>query len=186
MDMIKSGRLCKEILETGIPPSWTSGLKMQSLYTLEEKGYKKKVTWKQSSISEDMIGIFADEPIYKGEVWRHYYHMENIIVFKDTSDLPPLTPSTVEYLEKYVFQAHNVCAVLIPGDSINHSADPNTMSVLISDTEMLGVAIRDIAEGEELVIDYNDFGKPPSWFVDFLQEHNEINVLNFKGYNDFV
>lgn len=175
-----------EIMKTGIPTSWTNTLKMQSLYSLGEKGFTKKVTWKQSTICEDTIGLFADEPIYKGEVYRHYYHMKNMIVFKDESDIPPLTPSTMAYLKNYVFQTHNVCALCLPGDSINHSADANTMGVVISDKELLGIATRDIARGEELFLNYNDFGEPPSWLIDFLRKHEEVLTTTFKGYNDFV
>ena len=71
------------------------------------------------------------------------------------------------------------------GSSVNHdAARANTKVVKIDDTEVHGVATKDIKEGEELLCDYVMFGEPPSWLVSFSHQHGI--TLPFRGYNQFI
>ena len=161
---------------------------MQSMYSLAEKGFKKKVFWKTGPFG---IGLFAEEKISEGEVYRKSVEGKNVIVFHSEDDIPPLTNSTKKYLSNYLFQAEDVCAILIPGDSINHgdANKANTMGVKFADSNeigFLGVATKDIEIGEELLSNYNNFGNPPDWLRDFARDQCILEHMAFKGYNDFV
>ena len=81
----------KRIKVRGIPDAWKDRIKMQSLYSLEDKGYKKKVYWEKSTIDSSFAGIFAEEYIMKGEIIRVLEKDVTMIVFNGKEDLPPLT-----------------------------------------------------------------------------------------------
>ena len=176
-----------DIMLNGIPETWNDTMKMQSLYSLEEKGFTKHVTWKQSSIKEDTIGLFAEEPIHKGETYRICENMKNRIVFHEENDIPPLTEATKKYLSHYMFQTNDVVDIHLPGDSKNHDSDrANTTTVEIGNDKIRGIVTKDIEKGEELLLDYSEFGSPPKWFVDFVIKHDMLQTMPFKGYNIFV
>ena len=171
----------------GIPSTWCDTLTMQSLYSLEQKGWTKKMIWKESTVTNGSIGIFADEDIQKGESYIRYINMKNLIIMKGVEDLPPLTKSTIEYFPNYFFQVEDICGLCIPGASVNHDRSrANHELVKISDNELAAFAKKDILKGEEIVMDYADFGAPPKWLVEFADEHNIWKCLVFEGYNEYV
>ena len=174
----------RDIMMNGIPSTFCDTVAMQSLFTLEQKGWTKKVIWKQSTVLDASIGVFADEDIQKGETTMRYINKKNLIILKSAEDLPPLTKNTIEYLQNFIFQIEDVCGFTIPGAGINHDgARANHQLVKISDNEVVGMAIKDVQKGEELVCDYAHFGLPPKWLIDYAWEHDIWKSLVFKGYN---
>ena len=178
-------KVTAEIKINGIPEPWRDTVEMQAMYSLEEKGYKKKLTWKQSSIDPNFAGVFADEPIREGELIRVTEKDKNMLVFRSKDDLPYLTKTSVKYLASYIGNAGDMCKIFIPGISSNHhAAKANIWIKKISDDIVHITARSDIAKGEEMFYDYNDNGIPPSWLADFAKEYNVS--LNYKGYCNFV
>ena len=71
----------------------------------------------------------------------------------------------------------------IPGNSLNHTLDPNTVCRWMGNGIHL-VALQDIAKDEELVDDYRRYGKAPDWLLEFARD-KQI-ALMFEGCNDYV
>ena len=98
-DLISS--LIKDIQKNGIPDFWKDTAKMQEAYSLETKGWTKKVEWKQSNIPGAGLGVFAREFIPCGTTYRVLKANQNLIIFNGPEDIPPLTMATKEYLTNY-------------------------------------------------------------------------------------
>ena len=101
------------------------------------------------------VGVFAAEPITKGtQVWQYNPHFERLVPETLLEDAPP---ALQEFLRKYAYPAHDAPGMLIVeidnGRFMNHSAEPNTDFSSLDG----GFALRDIAAGEELLCDYNEF-----------------------------
>jgi uncharacterized protein len=101
-------------------------------------------------------GLFAGEPIKKGTIiWRF---MEGLDVVIDESLLKTAPEPIRSYLERYTYPHHELKGkIILDGDHgrfMNHS-DNHNCDYLSSNIE--GIALRDIAEGEELTCDYNHF-----------------------------
>ena len=169
-------KIIEQIKAEGFPLSWSDPLYVQSCFTLEEKGYLKKVSWGVSSIPEAGIGLFANELIKKGEQIRVYEEGKNAMVFRSERDIPPIEGTyTLKYITDNLFQFNGLCAVFIPFSCCNHSTTPNVKEL---------VALRDIHPGEEILDNYASWGNPPKWLADFADKH--AIQLTFEGYNDFV
>ena len=81
------------------------------------------------------LGVFANEFIPSGATTRILRANQNMIVFKSKDDIPPLTTPTKKYLENYCGQTEDLCYVLCPGSSLNHTkTGPNISGKKISDT----------------------------------------------------
>jgi SET domain-containing protein len=98
-------------------------------------------------------GLFAGEPIAKGTViWRFDPRFDRIFAKAERDALPE---TARQFLERYSYpEFPGSDRHMLDGDHarfMNHSETPNTDSS--TDT----VAIRDIAEGEELLCDYRQF-----------------------------
>ena len=170
-------RTIGKIKAEGFPLSWSDPLYVQSCFTLEEKGYLKKVSWGVSSIPGAGIGLFAEELIKKGERIRLCEEGRNTIVFKSEKDIPPIEGTyTLQYITDNLFQLNGLCTVYIPFNCCNHSSTPNIKADC--------VALRDIYPGEEILDDYASWGDPPKWLAAFADKHDI--QLTFTGYNDFV
>ena len=63
-------KITAEIKTNGIPESWRDTTKMQAMYSLEDKGYRKKLVWKASTIDPNFAGAFADEFMRENELIR--------------------------------------------------------------------------------------------------------------------
>ena len=59
------------------------------------------------------IGLFANEFIPNGAIYRRVIRNKNLIVFTKEEDLPPLTDSTLEYIENYTFQMGGICGKIL-------------------------------------------------------------------------
>ena len=174
-----------KIKACGIPQDWTNTMQMQSSFSLNAKGFSRKVSWKPSTISGASIGLFAEEFIPKGDVFRVAKKNQNMIVFNGPDDIPPLTDATIKYIGDYCFQCEDMCAIMIPGNSINHHHTRcNVTGVKISEEEAHCFATQDIQCGEELLNNYAEDGTPPSWLAELAKKHNM--PLIFKEYNDYV
>ena len=181
----ESVSLAVEIKKNGIPSFWVNTADMQEAYSLEVKGWTKKVHWKESTVSGAGLGVFASELIPKGTSYRILKDEQNLIVFKGPEDIPPLTEATKSVIGNYILQIDGLCFIMVPGSTVNHnSKGANTKVEKISNIEVHGVATIDIGVGEELFCDYVEFGEPPKWLADFSKHYNI--PMPFKGYNDFL
>ena len=179
--------ITQEIKVNGIPESWTDTIQMQALYSHEDKGYKKKVMWQQSTIDSSFAGVFAAEFIRRGEVIRVLEKDKNMIILNSKVDLPPLTDTFMKYVPDYIGNAEDLYLIFIPGMSCNHHAtNANIWIEKISDSIVHVTARKDINKGNELFLDYHSMGNgaPPEWLADFAIEHNV--PLNYKGFCDFL
>lgn len=185
MDHDSSATLVSDIKHNGIPSFWVNTAEMQDAYSLEVKGWTKKVHWKESTIPNAGLGVFASESICKGTAYRVLKNKENLIVLNGPGDVPPLTEATKSFMANYCAQIDGVCFLMIPGSTLNHDSErANTKMMKISSVEIHGVATKDIEVGEELLCDYIAFGVPPLWLAEFVKQNGIL--LPFQGYNDFL
>lgn len=100
-------------------------------------------------------GLYADEPIKKGQViWKYVTPFDIEITVEEVKKLPQIAQ---DYIERYGYDHHDKPGVLIlDGDSgryMNHSFTPNTDFTVPEQ----GTALKDIAVGEEMTCNYADF-----------------------------
>jgi len=100
-------------------------------------------------------GVFATEPIAKGAVaWRLDPILDQIIPEEVVASQPP---HVRQFLERYSYPHHQLSGMIVldadEGRFMNHCDQPN---LDFSDPDY-GVAVRDIAAGEELTCDYAAF-----------------------------
>lgn len=103
------------------------------------------------------VGVFTAEPILKGQVISKFeVGFDRLVPTEDYLSAPPHLKAL---LDRYAFPHPNdpSCIVFEVDNSrfVNHSDDPNTDYTNFE----AGVALRDIAVGEELTCNYNDFFK---------------------------
>jgi SET domain-containing protein len=104
------------------------------------------------------IGVFAAEPIVKGTaVWRFEKGL-------DMEFSPEIVDGLPEHVRTFFSQSgyldRNVKRIILCFDDarfVNHSDAPNVATDYAQDLYGLDVALRDIAAGEELTMDYGDF-----------------------------
>jgi SET domain-containing protein len=101
------------------------------------------------------VGVFTAEPIVKGQLISCFdYSFDRLIPRQDYENAPPFLKSL---LDRYAFpHPENLDLIVYEVDNsrfMNHSAVPNTDFSNFA----AGVALRDIAAGEELTCDYNSF-----------------------------
>ncbi len=95
-------------------------------------------------------GVFAGEDIPKGAV----IYSDHLLVFRDNE----LASDSEGILREYVFDVNDkyTAVSLGYGSLINHSDEPNCeFTVLKKKKILIEIALRDIAEGEELLHEYN-------------------------------
>jgi len=205
-EVVASKNLCEWVLKNGIAETWTDAHKMQEGLSLDQKGWKYEVEWKQSEQC-DGFGVYACENIPEGAVIRQGIVGQNMTICSSFRDLPKLTPSTFECLENYAagfgkrsFEDGNNDADQIyfwlPGCGINHSAAYAVAGIgcLATKCPKKGVydivSTRPIAKGEELVRDYaTAYGKAPLWYEKFVRRNVDRGRMSgavFVGLNDFV
>jgi hypothetical protein len=101
------------------------------------------------------VGVFAAAPIRQGEpVWRLDARFDQLL---SVGEVLALSDVQQQFVDRYSYP-HPVRTGLVViefdhGRFMNHSALPNTD---FSDPDV-GLALRDIAEGEELTCNYSDF-----------------------------
>lgn len=101
------------------------------------------------------VGVFAAEPIAKGQVVSRFDPaFDRLIPRDDYENAPPFLKTL---LDRYAFpHPENLDLIIYEVDNsrfMNHSVAPNTDFSNFA----AGVALRDIAAGEELTCDYNSF-----------------------------
>jgi SET domain-containing protein len=104
------------------------------------------------------FGVFAVAPIPKGTpVWR----FEKGLDMDFSPDIVPTLPAHVRtFFSHYGYVDRNVGRIILCFDDarfVNHSDAPNVATDYAQDPHGLDVALRDIAAGEELTMDYANF-----------------------------
>jgi len=171
--------------EEGIPEFWMDRYKMQNAYSREAKGWKVQVKWEVSPIIGAGVGVFVAEDVKEGQVLRLANTGRNLIRFRKKSDLPQnMSSVTKNYISNYCGQVDDFTMLFLPGNCMNHAAEPNTIMVAADEETIHCVACQDIKAGTELTQDYNSFGEPPEYLKELSK--NESMELVFSGYNEFL
>ena len=102
--------------------------------------------------------MFAVVPIAKGTaVWRFAKGLD----MEFSPDIVPALPVHVQqFFSRYGYLDRNVKRIVLCFDDarfVNHSDTPNVATDYVRDAYGLDVALRDIAAGEELTMDYGGF-----------------------------
>lgn len=97
------------------------------------------------------LGLFAAEPIPQGtKVWAFHAALDLVVPEREVAVLPPVA---VSYFRNYAYRPLADEGVwYLNGDYakfMNHATAPN-----LTEIDGCNVAVRDIAEGEELTCDY--------------------------------
>ncbi|MGD9915787.1 MAG: SET domain-containing protein [Rhizobiaceae bacterium] len=101
------------------------------------------------------VGVFAAEPIARGTpIWRLEPSLDRLIPLETYR---AATPVLKDLLDRYAYPSADYPGHIVydfdNGRFMNHSATPNTdFSAAVG-----GVALRDVAAGEELTCDYGEF-----------------------------
>ena len=104
------------------------------------------------------LGVFAVAPIAKGTpVWR----FEKGLDMEFAPDIAERFPEHVRaFFSRYGYLDRNLNRLILCFDDarfVNHSDAPNVATDYARDPHGLDVALRDIAAGEELTMDYAGF-----------------------------
>ncbi len=103
-------------------------------------------------------GLFAAQPIAKGgKLWVFQPGFDIVYDVKEVREMPK---SVQDYLEEYASLIPQLGKLLLCGDNdrfTNHSYSPNRRFEFVSPTEMYEFATRNIAVGEELTNNYQEF-----------------------------
>ena len=115
------------------------------------------------------VGVFAAEKIRKGTlIWQYQPSFDRLV---PAEMLLTASPVIQEFLRKYAYPAHDEPGMLVievdNGRLMNHSEEPNTDFTKITE----GYAIRDIADGEELLCDYREFDPEFELLPSLVAEH---------------
>ena len=100
------------------------------------------------------IGVFADEPIKKGQiVWQFDPRMDILIPLEEKQRFPPAVQDYLSMLTYIEETSGRKMMVLCAANAkhVNHSDDPN---LLDTPDGLREYAARDIAAGEELTCNY--------------------------------
>lgn len=111
------------------------------------------------------IGVFALAPIAKGRpVWRFAKGLD----MEFGPDIGPTLPAHVQqFFSQYGYVDRHLKRIILCFDDarfVNHSDAPNVATDYTRDPYGLDVALRDIAAGEELRMDYGGFEENPRPF----------------------
>lgn len=104
------------------------------------------------------LGVFAVEPVGKGTpIWRFAKGLDMEFEAAVVETLPPHVRT---FFSHYGYLDRNVNRIVLCFDDarfVNHSTTPNVATDYARDPYGLDVALRDIAAGEELTMDYANF-----------------------------
>ena len=188
--------LYKDFMKNGIPSSWTDSKAMQDCYSYEDKNWKVPVQHKTTQFG---IGVFVTEKVEQGSVLRVGINKENVIIMKSLDCIPDVLKNsdrktkmqkTLNFISNYVYGWSYDDGIVetylwLPGCSINHRKNQANISFVRTEKGVNLIATKNLEAGEELLADYNSFGPPAAWLVDFLV-NSGVTKLCWKGYNDFV
>ena len=104
------------------------------------------------------IGVFAAAPIARGTpVWRFEKGLDMDFALDIAERFPP---HVQDFFAQYGYVDRNIGRLILCFDDarfVNHSDAPNVGTDYAKDPHGLDVALRDIAAGEELTMDYAGF-----------------------------
>jgi len=104
------------------------------------------------------FGVFAAAPVAKGTpVWRF---AKGLDMEFDAGIVETLPDHVRTFFSHYGYLDRNVKRIILCFDDarfVNHSDTPNVATDYAQDSYGLDVALRDIAVGEELTMDYGGF-----------------------------
>lgn len=100
------------------------------------------------------LGVFADEPIKKGQiVWEAEHLLDVILTPRELARLPQVAQ---DYVRNYGHSGKNLHGMILVdfgnGKYMNHSDNANT-----DFRTETGIATRDIAVGEEITCNYAEY-----------------------------
>ena len=184
------------IKKNGPPDSWQNTETLQACYTLEEKGWKVKVAFKQCQYG---LGVFADQDITKGTVLRTMESGKTLIIFYE-NDVNNFSDNAIKYISHFAHSVidetdpnlnnhifKNSVQLCIPGVNMNHSVDNNCRWGYDESGKGISciIATSDIKCGDELLNDYNEFGggQAPAWYAKLIREKGLNGV--FKDLSNF-
>jgi uncharacterized protein len=102
-------------------------------------------------------GLFAAEPIAKGtDVWRF---QEGFDLEKTPAEVEALPAVAQDWFRRYGYLDHHIHQWVLSFDDarfMNHTENPNVRPDYTRHKCAVGTAVRDIAKGEELTIDYRE------------------------------
>ncbi len=122
------------------------------------------------------LGVYAVEPIKKGDaVWKFDRTFDQLISLDQVNAAPD---HVREFIDRYSYAFHDDPSFVVldadDGRYMNHSDTPN---LDFRDPEW-GVALRDIAAGEELTCDYACFTIGP---VEFQPPRHRVGPAHANG-----
>jgi SET domain-containing protein len=105
------------------------------------------------------LGLFAARPIPKGTItWAFDPRFDLLFDAEEVERLPALQRDLMLRHGYLSIQLHKYVLCADDARFWNHSATPNNAQILRpGDVEPANVALRDIAAGEELTVDYRTF-----------------------------
>lgn len=193
-DKLVGSELISYIKQHGLPESWSDTEKCQQLYTPAQKGWQVKVYWDETTVAPAGTGVFADQDIPKHTVLRKGIRGKNIYEFNSRETAPVITEVTKKFIGHYILRpTKDGCPVdhddniffWLPGCAFNHSLDRNNVINVRTNEGVNFIATRDIKKGDEILADYNSYGKPPKWFSDMWSDYAPLECA-FPGMNSFV
>ena len=109
------------------------------------------------------LGVFAVAPIASGTpVWRF---AKGLDMEFDPAIVDTLLPHVRGFFEHYGYLDRNMRRIILCFDDarfVNHSDTPNVATDYAQDPYGLDVALRDMAAGEELTMNYEGFEESPA------------------------
>ena len=185
-----------DFIKNGIPDTWKDSEAMQNSFSFRDKNWKVPITHKTTEFG---IGVFVNENVEQGTILRVGVDKENVIIVKNLDWVPNVIKRsentvqrnrTLEFISNYIYGWSYPDGIVetylwLPGCSINHRKNGANISFIRTKRGVDLFATKNLEAGEELLADYNSFGPPASWLVDFLVSSG-VKKLCWKGYNDFV
>ena len=99
------------------------------------------------------VGVFANEFVKKGTVvWQFNPLVDIILTEEQLNELPEVIKEFIDIIGfSYPFGVNNYCMSIDHAQYMNHSDTPN---LVLNIKEDKNIALKDIAQGTELTIDY--------------------------------
>ena len=193
--------------------NWDNRIQLQSRFSLAEKGWCVNVEWRQTPYGVGLFAlqeISASTILRKGIFGRNLFQFRSttdIEEFCRKGKNEDEYDAQLRYVSDYLWgfrsygmdergylmhqgennhqddQPHDVMAMWVPGNGLNHSPNPS-MVYRTSEGGIDLVALTDIVKDEEILDDYRRHGIAPEWLKTFGAERSL--TLNFVGCNDFV
>ena len=128
---------------------------LTDFYTLQKATSMLKVHAYVAPSDVHGIGLFAGEPIGKGQViWEFNPHFDRVMDREEFLNLcKTIDDRALEHLLSYSYKRKNRYYYLADNTRfINHTE--NGYNIMLDDSDLVEVALRDISPGEELLENY--------------------------------